>query len=265
MGQVSGDGCQVTAAPKVSGDRRQMSAAKLRFSCHASPVTCHRSMQSALVLTAMLALLVTTGCRQEMYDQPKYKALGKSDLFADGRQSRPPVEGTVARGMLRADSRLYAGKVGNMLVGDFPLPVTRALLERGHGRYDIFCSPCHDRTGGGNGMVVQRGYRPPPSFHIDRLRQEPVGHFFDVVTNGFGAMPDYAAQISPEDRWAIIAYIRALQLSQNARVGDVPAADRGKLDAPPPPLPDPASPSYPTRFDSAPMSGSAGADKPVPR
>ena len=186
-------------------------------------------MQSALVLTAMLALLVTTGCRQEMYDQPKYKALGKSDLFADGRQSRPPVEGTVARGMLRADSRLYAGKVGNTLVGDFPLPVTRALLERGHQRYDIFCSPCHDRTGGGNGMVVQRGYRPPPSFHIDRLRQEPVGHFFDVITHGLGVMYPYNYRVPPRDRWAIIAYIRALQLSRQASIDDVPAAERGKL------------------------------------
>ncbi len=206
-----------------------------------------------------------TGCRQEMYDQPRYKALGKSDLFADGRQSRPPVEGTVARGMLRADSRLYAGKVGNALVGDFPFPVTRAVLERGHQRYDIFCSPCHDRTGAGNGMVVQRGYRPPPSFHIDRLRQEPVGHFFDVMTNGFGAMPDYAAQIPAEDRWAIIAYIRALQLSQNARLADVPPGDREKLDVPPPAKPDPASPSYPTLTDGAPGPGGAHADKPVPR
>ena len=150
-----------------------------------------------------------------MYDQPRYKPLGKSDFFADERQARPLVEGTVARGMLRADSKLYAGKDGNTLVADSPARHAR-LLDRGRQRFDIFCAPCHDRTGAGNGMVVQRGYRPPPSFHIDRLRLQAVGHFFDVITNGFGAMPDYAAQIGPEDRWAIVAYIRALQLSQAA-------------------------------------------------
>lgn len=222
-------------------------------------------MQSTLVLTAMLALSVITGCRQEMYDQPKYKALGKSDLFADGRQSRSPVEGTVARGMLHADSKLYAGKTGNALIGVLPLPVTRDLLVRGRQRYDIYCAPCHDRTGGGNGMVVQRGYRQPPSFHIDRLRQEPVGHFFDVITNGFGAMPDYTAQIPTEDRWAIVAYIRALQLSQNALVTDIPPDKRPDLDRPPPPTPNPASPSFPTFYGSAPLSGPARADATVPK
>ena len=183
-----------------------------------------------------LTLLVLAGaaCRQEMYDQPRYKPLGRSDFFPDQRQSRPPVEGTVARGMLRPDSRLAAGKDGNSLIAELPLPVTRKLLERGRERYDIFCAPCHDRTGAGNGMVVQRGYRQPPSFHIDRLRQQPVGHFFDVITNGFGAMPDYSAQIETSDRWAIVAYIRALQLSQQARLDDVPpdALALGALGAP---------------------------------
>jgi len=192
-----------------------------------------------------------------MYDQPRYKPLGKSDFFADNRQARPPVEGTVARGMLRADSRLYAGKEGNALVSVFPLPVTRPLLERGRQRYNIFCAPCHDRTGAGNGMVVQRGYRQPPSFHIDRLREQPVGHFFDVITNGLGAMPDYAAQISVEDRWAIVAYVRALQLSQGARVADVPPESRAELDrAKPTGEPSPASPEYPTLYKSAPIRGS---------
>ncbi len=206
---------------------------------------------SVILSTALL--LALCACRQEMYDQPRYKPLGKSDFFADARQSRPLVEGTVARGMLREDARFYTGKTGAALVSEFPLPVTRPLLERGRQRYDIFCAPCHDRTGAGNGMVVQRGYRPPPSFHIDRLRLQAVGYFFDVITNGLGAMPDYAAQIPPEDRWAIVAYVRALQLSQDARVADVPPGDRAKLDRPAAASPDPASPAYPTLYKSAPV------------
>ena len=193
-----------------------------------------------------------------MYDQPRYKPLGRSRFFADQRQARPPVDGTVARGMLRADSKLFAGKDGNTLVAEFPLPVTRALLDRGRQRFNIYCAPCHDRTGGGNGMVVQRGYRPPPSFHLERLRMQPVGHFFDVITNGFGAMPDYASQIDAQDRWAIIAYIRALQLSQAATVADVPPDARGALDRPEAaaPIP-PESPSLPTLYHSAPIRGSS--------
>jgi mono/diheme cytochrome c family protein len=193
-----------------------------------------------------------------MYDQPRYKALGRSRFFADQRQARPPVEGTVARGMLRADSKLFAGKDGNTLVADLPLPVTRALLDRGRQRFDIYCAPCHDRTGSGNGMVVQRGYRPPPSFHIERLRSQPVGHFFDVITNGFGAMPDYASQIGAEDRWAIIAYIRALQLSQAAVLSDVPPDAMGALDRPQAAgaIP-PESPALPTLYHSAPIPGSS--------
>ncbi len=217
----------------------------------------------------LAALVLAAACRQEMYNQPRYKPLGKSDFFADGRNARPPVEGTVARGMLRADTRLYAGKEGNTLVGVFPLPVTRALLDRGRQRYEIFCAPCHDRTGGGNGMVVQRGYRPPPSFHIDRLRQRPVGHFFDVITNGVGAMPDYASQIPPEDRWAIVAYVRALQLSQGAPLSLVPPEKRAELDRPPPPAgPPPESPEFPTRATSAPQRSGpkapGGGDRSAP-
>ena len=210
---------------------------------------------------ALLSLgVVLAGCRQEMYNQPKYKPLGKSDFFADGRDARQPVEGTVARGMLREDTRFYAGKDGAALTGVFPLPVTRALLERGRQRYDIFCAPCHDRTGFGNGMVVQRGYRPPPSFHIDRLRQEPVGHFFDVMTNGFGAMPDYASQIPPEDRWAIVAYLRALQLSQSAPLASVPPEKRAELDRPEPAGgPSPESPELPMFATSAPEPGPSPA------
>ena len=214
------------------------------------------SHRATAILTAMLVLSAATACRQEMYDQPRYKPLGKSDFFADSRQARPPVEGTVARGMLRADARLYSGKEGAALVSVFPLPVTRALLDRGRQRYDIFCAPCHDRTGGGNGMVVQRGYRQPPAFAIDRLREQPVGHFYDVITNGFGAMPDYAAQIGVEDRWAIVAYVRALQLSQAARVEDVPAEKRAELDrAPVAAGPPQSSPEFPTLSKSAPLPG----------
>jgi hypothetical protein len=164
-----------------------------------------------------------------MQDQPKFIPLRPSSFFTDGRSERPLVEGTVARGHLDADTAFYTGKVGDKFVGTFPLPVTRELLERGQQRYNIYCSPCHDRLGTGLGMVVRRGFRRPPSYHIDRLRQAPVGYIFDVITNGFGAMPDYAAQIEPRDRWAIVAYERALQLSQHATLSDVPPEVRAQL------------------------------------
>jgi hypothetical protein len=168
-----------------------------------------------------------------MHDQPRYKPLVASDFFEDGRASRQPVEGTVARGRLDEDRALHTGRVGGALVAELPVPLTRDLLARGRDRYDIFCAPCHDRVGGGEGMVVQRGLRKPPSFHIDRLRQAPIGHYFDVMTSGFGAMPDYRAQVSVADRWAIAAYVKALQLSQHAAVADVPAERRGELDRQP--------------------------------
>jgi Cytochrome C oxidase, cbb3-type, subunit III len=168
-------------------------------------------------------------CQQQMADQPRYKPLAKSDLFEDERASRPLVEGTVARGHIQADEQFETGKVNGKLADTFPFPVTRAVLLRGQERYNIFCSPCHDRLGNGQGMIVRRGYRPPPSYHIDRLRTAPPGHFFDIITRGFGSMPDYAEPIPPRDRWAIVAYIRALQLSQNARLADVPEKDRRSL------------------------------------
>lgn len=207
-------------------------------------------LRATCVFGATLLLATLAGCRQEMYNQPKYKDLRRSDFFSDERQVRPPPDGTVARGFLRADSRLYSGKVGDALVTEFPVPVSAELLARGQQRYNIYCSPCHDRTGGGSGMVVRRGYRAPSSFHIDRLRDAPVGHFFDVITNGFGAMPDHAAQIEVSDRWAIVAYARALQLSQNARLSEVPAAERARLEAmpmtPPAPTPTPAPATFQT-------------------
>jgi mono/diheme cytochrome c family protein len=181
---------------------------------------------------ALLAILLLTGCRQDMHDQPRYKPLAESDFFADLRSARPPVEGTVARGQQHEDSYFYTGKIGNSPGDYMPFPVTQEVLAHGRERFDIYCSPCHSRLGDGNGIIVQRGFRAPPSYHTERLRKAPLGYFFDVMTNGFGAMPEYASQVPPADRWAIVAYIRALQLSQNATSTDVPAGQ--KVPAPPP-------------------------------
>ena len=181
------------------------------------------------LLLALAAATLLAGCRQDMHDQPRFKPLRESDFYGDHRSARPLVEGTVARGHLDDDETLSTGKVNGQDATDFPWPVTTEVMARGRERYDIFCSPCHDRTGSGDGMIVQRGYRRPPSFHIDRMRQAAVGHFFDVITNGFGAMPDYRAQVPVVDRWAIAAYIRALQASQHATLDAVPPAEREKL------------------------------------
>jgi hypothetical protein len=172
----------------------------------------------------LLAILLLTSCRQQMADQPRYEALEASSLFADQRSARPIPIGAIARGFLDDGSSASAATT-------FPFEVTKDILARGRDRYDIFCSPCHDRLGNGNGMVVRRGFRsPPPTFHMDRLRDVPIGHFYDVITNGFGAMNDYAAQIRPRDRWAIVAYIRVLQFSQNANVRDLANEDRQQLE-----------------------------------
>jgi cytochrome c553 len=168
--------------------------------------------------------MLLAGCRLDMHIQPKYLPYEPTDFFADGRSERPPVPGTVARGQLRTDELLYTGKENGVVANEFPFPITRADLERGRERYNIYCTPCHDYTGTGNGMIVQRGFPHPPSYHIDRLRQAPVGHFFEVMTDGFGAMYSYAARVSPEDRWRIAAYIRVLQASRNTNVQDVPDA-----------------------------------------
>jgi mono/diheme cytochrome c family protein len=184
-------------------------------------------IRKAAVLLAVL--LGAAACRQDMHDQPKYSAYEASDFFADQRSARPAVEGTIAQGQLNEDELLYTGRVGGQPATMFPFAVDGTVMRRGRERYDIFCSPCHGLTGEGDGMVVQRGYRRPPSFHIDRLRQAPPGHVYDVIANGFGAMPDYAAQIPVRDRWAIAAYMRALQLSQNATVAELPAEAREKL------------------------------------
>jgi mono/diheme cytochrome c family protein len=178
---------------------------------------------------AGFALIVVSGCRQDMHDQPKYVPLRQSAFFNDARSARPLVEGSVARGHLKDDELLYVGKVNGNDATVFPFRVDAGVMARGQERFNIYCSPCHGRTGQGDGMVVRRGYRRPPSIHQDRLRDAPVGHFFDVVSNGFGAMPDYAAQIKAEDRWAIVAYVRALQLAGHATLDEVPVAERDTI------------------------------------
>jgi mono/diheme cytochrome c family protein len=187
----------------------------------------HRNFTFAALL---LFLSAFSGCRQDMHDQPRYIPLRPSDFFADGRSSRPLSQGTIARGHLNDDTAFYTGKgPDNKPLDTFPFHITKDTVLRGQKRFNIYCTPCHDRSGSGNGMIVRRGYRRPPSYHSDRLRNIPNGYIYDVITNGFGAMPDYAAQISPDDRWAIVAYIRALQLSQHASINDVPAEARGQL------------------------------------
>ncbi len=193
---------------------------------------------------AVVGLFLLAGCRQDMHNQPRFKPLAESDFYSDLRSARPPVEGTVARGELHADSYFYTGMLpGTNTPGDYmPFPVSEKVLARGRQRFDIYCAPCHSRLGDGNGIVPSRGFaRKPPSYHIDRLRKAPLGYFFDVITHGFGMMQDYASQIAPEDRWAIVAYIRALQLSQNATAEDIPAGQQ--------------VPSQPPRFRGEPPNG----------
>lgn len=185
------------------------------------------------LLLAVIALIaVTAACRIDMHIQPYYRPMAKSDFFEDGRSARMPVEGTVARGDLREDSYFYTAKIGNAIGNYMPFPVTVEVLSRGRERFNITCAPCHGRVGDGLGFIPTRGFRQPPSFHIDRLRKVPIGYFFDVDTNGFGVMPDYAAQVAPRDRWCIAAYIRALQLSQNATASDIPAGQKVPSPAP---------------------------------
>lgn len=185
-------------------------------------------------LPALLTVIaLTVGCRIDMQIQPYYRTFAKSDFFADDRSARMPVEGTVARGDLREDSYFYTAKIGNAIGDYMPFPVTVEVLARGRERFNITCAPCHGRVGDGLGFIPTRGFRQPPSFHIERLRKAPIGDFFDVDTHGYGVMPDYAAQVQPRDRWCIAAYIRALQLSQNAQAGDIPAGQKVPSPAPP--------------------------------
>jgi mono/diheme cytochrome c family protein len=181
----------------------------------------------------LCALGILAGCHRDMYDQPRYDPLERSTFFSDGRSARPAIAGTVPFRAPPAIGSLQTGREDGQLVSEIPLEVTPELLNRGQERFNIYCSVCHGRTGVGDGMIVQRGYRRPPTYHSDRLRGAPVGHFFDVMTNGFGAMPSYASQVPAADRWAIAAYIRALQLSQYARLDDLPPEMRRQLNGAP--------------------------------
>jgi mono/diheme cytochrome c family protein len=225
---------------------RLLLTARSRFSKSGNP------RPAFCLLLSAFCLLFLSGCRRDMQDQPKAKPFRSSGFFKDGQASRPPVEGTVPRGWLRADKELFTGKKNKPAtpvspsgpvvttptanasasqvaaaypddVEQFPFPITKEILDRGQERFEIFCSVCHGMTGEGDGMIVRRGFRKPPSYHEQQLREAPVGHFFDVVTNGWGAMPSYASQVPVHDRWAIIAYIRALQLSHPGQQSAAPA------------------------------------------
>jgi len=183
----------------------------------------------ALVLAAS-----ASACRQDMHDAAKYEPLEKSPFFKDQRASRQLIPGTIARGQLKEDKLLFTGKNGDAISDTFPFPVTAGVLARGRERFNIYCTPCHSRIGDGNGMIAQRGYKHPPSFHDERLRAMVPGYFFQVMTNGFGVMPSYSLQVAAEDRWAIAAYIKALQLSHHASVQDLTSEERVRLDTPEP-------------------------------
>lgn len=210
------------------------------------PSTWSTHAQRLLSATALCGLMLVGGCARDgkfapvdMWNRSRLKPYESVGFFADGTTSRPLVEGTVARGQLRTDEAFYQGTINGKYVSQIPReltrqeldggktliaqPVTRAMLERGRERYTVNCQPCHGLTGVGDGMIVKRGFSPPPSYHLARLRNVEIGHFYDVITNGYGAMYSYAARVEPQDRWAIAAYIRALQRSQNPRPGDIPA------------------------------------------
>jgi len=223
-----------------------MPASLIKVGCPTSRLFCEKwesaSRPSVSLATLLVVITLLSGCRIDMHVQPKQNPLSRSDFFTDQRSERPPVEGTVARGQLRDDTYFYTGKIGNTPGDYMPFTVTREVLDRGRERYNIFCAPCHSRVGDGNGFVASRGFaRKPPSYHIQRLQKAPLGYFYDVITNGFGIMPDYASQIPPQDRWNIVAYIRALQLSQNATQADVPQGQ--------------TVPSEPPQFRGQPGSG----------
>jgi mono/diheme cytochrome c family protein len=230
---------KLSRRPSDEGRPAAARAAMQAGSGEASPKRLRRgggspmAARSRVALALGISLLALGACRQDMHNQPKYIPLRSSDFFTNGSSARPLPDDTVARGTLQDDAAFYTGKAGTTEIDTLPFPITKEVLDRGQERFNIYCAPCHDRTGSGRGMIVQRGYRQPPSYHLDRLRQVPIGHFYDVMTNGFGAMPDYRAQVQPRDRWAIAAYIRALQLSQNAKEADVSQADRAKLSETP--------------------------------
>jgi cytochrome c553 len=183
------------------------------------------------IWVVLLAVGALAGCRQDMNDQERLDALEASDFFPDGAASRPIPAGTVARGQLQKDTAFQTGHLTpTELANKLPMPLTAAVLQRGQERFNIYCSVCHGRTGEGTGMIVRRGFPQPPSFHTDRLREAPLGHFVQVITNGYGLMYPYASRVEPADRWAIAAYIRALQLSQHATLADAESAPRKQLE-----------------------------------
>ena len=191
-----------------------------------------KARNPSAILYLLFSVLILTGCRRDMFNQPSEKPLEKSDFFRGNQMaSRPLLPHTVARGHLDEDEVFFHGAKGTNLVESFPIPITREVLARGRERFDIYCAPCHGRVGDGRGMIVQRGFPAPPSFHIDRLREAPVGHFFDVITRGYGMMLSYASRVEPEDRWAIAAYIRVLQTSENVPVGSLTSPEHEKLEA----------------------------------
>ena len=189
--------------------------------------------RAAFLLICVAGLVLLASCRLDMQVQPKFVPLRENDFYADHRSARAPVEGTIARGQLEDDPLLYTGKVDGKVVDQFPFAITQNDLARGRERFNIFCSPCHSQLGDGNGMIVQRGFKKPPSYFEPRLMNAPVGHFFNVMTNGWGAMGDYSAQVPVADRWRIAAYIRALQLSQPAKGGVAPSSQHGMASAGP--------------------------------
>ncbi len=224
-------------SPQYRGEGRSLSTICVALVIVQKPLN-HRgkpggvgTLVSLLTSTILLANLIiaATGCHRDMRDQPRYETLESSNFFNNGQSARPAVAGTIARGELNEDDALYRGKKGGQFVTQIPIQIDRPFLERGRERFNIYCTPCHDRTGSGAGMIVQRGFQRPPTYHDERLRKAPAGHFYDVITRGFGAMPRYAPQLTPRDRWAVVAYIRALQLSQNASLSDVPDAVRASL------------------------------------
>lgn len=192
--------------------------------------TIDRRTARRAALAALALPLLVAGCRLDMHDQPKMRGMRKSDFFEDGMSVRPIPSGTMARGHFLDDPLLERG-VGadGKFVDQFPIPVTREVLARGRQRFDVFCSPCHDRTGSGRGMVVQRGFKQPPSFHQDRLRTQPAGYLYDVASNGFNTMSGYAGQVPVEDRWAIVAWVRVLQYAAHAPAGELAPADLARL------------------------------------
>jgi hypothetical protein len=181
------------------------------------------------LMVFLAPVLISAGCRQQMADQPRYDPLESSSFFPDGQSARPLVPGTIARGELKDDAHFFTGTVGGAPAKTFPFPITLEVLQRGQERYNIYCSPCHARTGNGDGMIVRRGFTRPPSFHIPLMREHPPGHFFRIISQGVGAMPEYRQQVAPYDRWAIVAYIRALQLTYYASLSDISAEGQKEL------------------------------------